>query len=286
MSSFSYTELHAITNNIAPESEEIVIALISEFAFNTFENESGWVKAYAQNGSITEENKKEIEAIIRPYCDEISWAEITTKNWNEEWEKNYFQPIDINKIHVRAPFHPESNSEIVITIEPKMSFGTGHHHTTRLMLEVLQDFEDRVLGSNLLDMGTGSGILAIAAEKLGANKVLGIEIDDWVVDNANENIQLNNCTNTKIELGTAENLALSSNDTFDISLANIHREVLVADLSEYSRVTKENGLIFLSGIIGSDKTTIDSLAQKLNLQPICAKQSAEWMLLGYLKKES
>lgn len=286
MSSLSFTELHAITNDIAPESEEIVIALISEFPFHTFENESGWVKAYAQNGSITEENKKEIEAIIEPYCNEISWAEIKTKNWNEEWEKNYFQPIDINNIHVRAPFHPESESKIVITIEPKMSFGTGHHHTTRLMLEAMQDFQDHIADSTLLDMGTGSGILAIAAEKLGADKVLGIEIDDWVVDNANENIQLNNCSKTKIELGTAKNLAKSPDDTYDITLANIHREVLVADLPEYSRVTKKNGLIFLSGIIESDKSTIDNIALNLNLEPICIKQSAEWMLLGYLKKES
>lgn len=286
MSSLSFTELHAITNDIAPESEEIVIALISEFPFHTFENESGWVKAYAQNGSIIEEDKKEIEAIIGPYCKDISWAEIKTKNWNEEWEKNYFQPIDINNIHVRAPFHPESNSKIVITIEPKMSFGTGHHHTTRLMLEAMQDFQDQIIKSTLLDMGTGSGILAIAAEKLGAKQVLGIEIDDWVVDNANENIQLNNCTKTNIELGTAENLSKSSDNRFDITLANIHREVLVADLAEYSRVTKENGLIFLSGIIESDKITIDNLAKKLNLKPICTKQSAEWMLLGYLKKES
>jgi len=286
MSSLSFTELHAITNDIAPESEEIIIALISDYQFHTFEHESGWIKAYAQNGSISDQDKLEIEALIEPFCENVNWTEIQTKNWNEEWEKNYFQPIDIKKIHVRAPFHPESNSEIVITIEPKMSFGTGHHHTTRLMLEIMQDYHIQLRNSNLLDMGTGSGILAIAAEKLGAENVLGIEIDDWVVDNANENIQLNNCTKTKIELGTAKNLAHFNNHSFDITLANIHREVLIADLAEYTRVTKEKGLIFLSGIMEADIGAIDEVAQQLNLQRICTKQSAEWMLLGYLKKES
>ena len=154
------------------------------------------------------------------------------------------------------------------------------------MLEIMQDYHIQLRNSNLLDMGTGSGILAIAAEKMGAENVLGIEIDDWVVDNANENIQLNNCTKTKIILGTAEYLAHFDNDLFDITLANIHREVLIADLEEYTRVTKENGLIFLSGIMEADKGVIDDVAQNLNLQSICTKQSAEWMLLGYLKKES
>ncbi len=286
MSSLSFTELHAITNNIAPDSEEIIIALISEFKFHTFEHETGWIKAYAQKGGVSDKDKLEIEALINPFCETLNWAEIETKNWNEEWEKNYFQPIDIKNIHVRAPFHPESNSEIVITIEPKMSFGTGHHHTTRLMLEVIQDYQSRIMNSNLLDMGTGSGILAIAGEKVGANKVLGVEIDDWVVENANENIHLNNCTKTKIELGTAEYLTNFKENTFDITLANIHREVLIADLKEYTRVTKGNGLIFLSGVMVPDKYLIDEVAQNLNLQSICTKQSAEWMLLGYLKKES
>jgi ribosomal protein L11 methyltransferase len=193
--------------------------------------------------------------------------------------------LSIGKFYVRAPFHPEKSDALTITIEPKMSFGTGHHSTTQLMLGALLAFEEHIANKKVLDMGTGTGILAIAAEMLGAQECLGIEIDDWVVDNALENVEKNFCKKTKIILGTAEQLKPISNEYYDITLANIHREVILADLPEYSRVTKKGGYIFISGLQLQDLDLVNDFAVNMNLKPIYKETHTEWGVLGYLKND-
>jgi ribosomal protein L11 methyltransferase len=172
----------------------------------------------------------------------------------------------VGDFFVRAPFHePAPEGRRAITIEPRMSFGTGHHGTTRLMLTALQDLGDTLQNSKVLDMGSGTGILAIAAEMLGATEVLGVEIDDWVVDNANDNLVINQTTRTKMILGDVRAISQIQNGYYDVVLANIHREVLLADMAEYQRVLKASGNLLLSGLREEDVPLILEKSQNINL---------------------
>lgn len=282
-----FIEFTVVPNEISQENSEIIVALLSVYPFTIFDQDSDpkAVKAYGETLDFPFELQKEIEALIHEFANFFEWKETEIKNWNEEWEKNFFQPLSIGKFYVRAPFHPEKSDSLTITIEPKMSFGTGHHSTTQLMLGALLAFEDKIAHKKVLDMGTGTGILAIAAEMLGASECLGIEIDDWVVDNAIENTENNFCKKTKIILGTAEQLEPIPNQYYDVTLANIHREVILADLPEYSRVTKKGGYIFISGLQLQDLDTVNDFAISLNLNPIHRETHTEWGVLGYLKND-
>jgi ribosomal protein L11 methyltransferase len=146
-----------------------------------------------------------------------------------------------------------------------MSFGTGHHGTTRLMLTALQDLGDTIKDAKVLDMGSGTGILAIAAEMLGASEVLGVEIDDWVVDNANDNLKINQTTQTQMVHGHVKALESVRDGYYDVVLANIHREVLLADMAEYQRVLKLNGNLLLSGLREEDVPMILEKAKSINV---------------------
>lgn len=266
------------------EFKEIIVALISDFGFNYFNTEGDSVVAHAKFEDISESEKADIEEILKPYCNTLVWEFQEKENWNELWEKNFFEPLQIENVHIRAPFHPEINEGIVITIEPRMSFGTGHHSTTHLMiLEMLKNM-GKFQGTKVLDMGAGTGILGIVAEKLGAQEVIGIEIDDWVVDNANDNLVVNNCTNTAMLLGTAETLLNYENDYFDVILANIHREIILADLDDYIRVLKPNGLILISGLQLSDLQMVNEVCVSKGLENQTQNTHKDWGVLGYLKK--
>ncbi len=271
-------------NSTDDEFKEIIVALISDFGFNYFNTEGDAVVAHAKFEDISESEKNDIEEILKPYCNNLVWEFQEKENWNELWEKNFFEPLQIENVHIRAPFHPEVNEGIVITIEPRMSFGTGHHSTTHLMiLEMLKNM-GRFQDTKVLDMGAGTGILGIVAEKLGASEVVGIEIDDWVVDNANDNLVVNNCTNTVMLLGTAETLANYETNHFDVILANIHREIILADLDDYIRVLKPNGLILISGLQLSDLDMVNDVCISKGLEKQTQNTHKDWGVLGYLKK--
>ena len=248
------------------ERADIVTAFLGEYPFTHFETESGWVKAFADENDINPEDYLEIEENVSDYIDSWSWSIVERENWNELWEKNFFNPLLVGQFFVRAPFHeaaPEGRR--AITIEPRMSFGTGHHGTTRLMLTALQDLGDTIKDAKVLDMGSGTGILAIAAEMLGASEVLGVEIDDWVVDNANDNLKINQTTQTEMVHGHVKALELVSDGYYDVVLANIHREVLLADMAEYQRVLKLKGNLLLSGLREEDVPMILEKSQSINL---------------------
>ena len=199
------------------------------------------------------------------------------------WEKNYFDPITIGDFHVRAPFHPNvEDGKKCIEIIPKMSFGTGHHATTSTMLLCMQLYKERYNDAQVLDMGTGSGILAIASEFLGAEHTWGIEIDDWVVENAIENVSANDCSKIKISEGTAK-LITDKSEEFDIVLANIHREVLIQDMACYAQALKNQGILFLSGIQQEDVQIINESANQNGMIKDLEKSKDGWFVLVYVK---
>jgi ribosomal protein L11 methyltransferase len=267
------------------ERAEIITAFLGEFPFTHFESEMGWVKAFADENDIGPADYSVVEASVEDFIDSFAWSVVKRENWNEMWEKNFFEPLLVGDFFVRAPFHPAAPAgRRTITIEPRMSFGTGHHGTTRLMLTALQEMDGRLENARVLDMGTGTGILAIAAEMLGASEVLGIEIDDWVVDNANDNLKINQTKRTKIILGDAKTLDPITNGYYHVVLANIHREVLLADMPEYKRVLQVDGNLLLSGLKEEDVPLISEKAQSLNLVLQQTQMIEGWVMMKFENK--
>lgn len=263
-----------------PDRADIITAYLSEFPFTHFESEDRWMKAFADENDIAESEYETIEEAVMDYCDRIEWSIVERENWNELWEKNFFDPLQVGDFYVRATFHPEApEGTRAITIEPRMSFGTGHHATTRLMLGEMQTQAQAFVGKTVLDMGTGTGILAIAAEMLGATEVLGVEIDDWVVDNANDNLKINQTQHNTMVHGDVKALQTVPNEYYDVVLANIHREVILADMAEYGRVLKGGHKLFLSGLQQADESLIVDHARSLNFKHLKTEQTDGWLMI-------
>ena len=263
-----------------PDRADIITAYLSEFPFTHFESEDRWMKAFADENDIAESEYETIEEAVMDYCDRIEWSIVERENWNELWEKNFFDPLQVGDFYVRATFHPEApEGTRAITIEPRMSFGTGHHATTRLMLGEMQTQAQEFVGKTVLDMGTGTGILAIAAEMLGATEVLGVEIDDWVVDNANDNLKINQTQHNTMVHGDVKALQTVPDEYYDVVLANIHREVILADMAEYGRVLKGGHKLFLSGLQQADESLIVDHARSLNFKHLKTEQTDGWLMI-------
>lgn len=245
------------------EQKEITIALLAEMNYEGFEEEGDLLKAYISS------NRFDAEA-LRVFANDhnlsFSATEIENKNWNQIWEAN-FHPVVLNHvIHdlpwvaIRADFHePINNVEHEIIITPKMSFGTGHHPTTLMMLKMMSDLDFG--GKTVLDFGTGTGILSILSEKLGAARIIAIDCDDQSIKNATENFESNNCT--KIQLIKAS--SAKKDHRFDIILANIVKAVILDNLSHFSKQLSSNGVILLSGLLKEDEEAILQSASKNNM---------------------
>ena len=267
-----------------PDRADIITAYLSEFPFTHFESEDRWMKAFADENDIAESEYESIEEAVMDYCDRIEWSIVERENWNELWEKNFFDPLQVGDFYVRATFHPEApEGTRAITIEPRMSFGTGHHATTRLMLGEMQAQPQEFVGKTVLDMGTGTGILAIAAEMLGATEVLGVEIDDWVVDNANDNLKINQTQHNTMVHGDVKALQMVPDEYYDVVLANIHREVILADMAEYVRVLKVGNKLFVSGLQAVDEAMIVAHAMGLNMKHLKTEESDGWLMILFEK---
>ncbi|AQW89573.1 50S ribosomal protein L11 methyltransferase [Elizabethkingia anophelis] len=253
---------------------EILMAELIEQGFDSFTENPDGILAYIQAELLNEEELKNQWLLNH---DEVkisyTYKEMPNINWNEEWEKN-FQPINVeDKVLIRAEFHESQGLEEEIIIQPKMSFGTGHHATTYLMIQQMMDMDFQ--GKKVLDMGCGTSVLAIYAKKKGASDVLGIDIDEWAVENSRENAERNN-TPMRVELGTADNLG---QEKFDIILANINRNILISDIPRYVQVLEPGGSLLLSGLCFFDVDDILQVCNEQNLQLQKKLQREEWVSL-------
>ncbi|UGS24742.1 50S ribosomal protein L11 methyltransferase [Flavobacterium channae] len=256
---------------------EILIAELGEKAFESFiETETG-ISAFVQKDLWNEDILEDIQILSNPEF-EISYTfeEIEQVNWNEEWEKN-FEPIDVDgKCHVRAPFHEKTNAEFDIVIEPKMSFGTGHHETTHMMIQHL--LETDLVGKKTLDMGCGTAILAILAEMKGAQPIDAIDIDNWCYLNSIENAERNNCKHISVYEGEA---SLLVGKKYDVIIANINRNILLNDMQQYVDCLNENGTLFLSGFYTEDIPVISESCTSKGLTYVKQFDRNNWVALKF-----
>lgn len=256
---------------------EILIAELGLFGFESFvETETGLL-AYIPSEEYVKDVMNDIRILKSDeFIVEYSVKTIEQTNWNEEWEKN-FTPINVdNKVYVRAPFHDASTMDYEIVIEPKMSFGTGHHETTHMMIQHLLDLD--LTHKSVLDMGCGTGILAIFAAMKNARPIDAIDIDEWCVENTNENIEKNNCEFISVFLGDAH---LLKNQKYDIIIANINRNILLQDLPAYKRCLNNNGILLLSGFYTEDEPLLQSKAKELEFEFLKKFERNNWLSLQF-----
>lgn len=258
---------------------EILIAELGEKAFESFiETETG-VSAFVQKDLWSEDILEDIQILENPeFKIDYTFEEIEQVNWNEEWEKN-FEPIDVDgKCHVRAPFHEKTSAEYDIVIEPKMSFGTGHHETTHMMIQHL--LETDLVGKKTLDMGCGTAILAILAEMKGAQPIDAIDIDNWCYLNSIENAERNNCKHISVYEGDA---SLLIGKKYDVIIANINRNILLNDMQQYVACLNENGILFLSGFYTEDIPVISESCTSKGLTYVKQFERNNWVALKFVK---
>ncbi|MGE0587046.1 MAG: 50S ribosomal protein L11 methyltransferase [Cyclobacteriaceae bacterium] len=266
-----------------PQFSEILIAEIGEAGFDAFlENENGF-EAYAEVDRFNQLKVDEIKAkykAVEPL--KFSFDRVEKRNWNEEWEKSYEPIIVDNRCLIRAEFHNiEKPFPYVITITPKMSFGTGHHQTTYLMIKAQldMDFTNKVV----MDAGCGTAILSIMASMRGAKKVEAFDIDEWSVINGQENIEVNHCNNINLVQGQISDLSFE--DNFDIILANINKNVLLHEMPQYCAYLVDDGFLLLSGFYEKDIPDLMSRARQYNLHQVQSDVREGWASLLLSKKK-
>ncbi len=273
----SYFEYKFIVNPKEPATE-ILIAELANAGFESFvENDNGLL-AYIQQKDWNDHIIDNIQ-ILRSTEFDISYQKnaIRQTNWNKEWESN-FEPIQVDEIvSIRAPFHKDPNLKYDIVIEPKMSFGTGHHETTHMMIQHL--IELNLENKKVLDMGCGTGILAIFSELKGAREIDAIDIDEWCYENSIENCNRNECKKINVHQGDA---TLLVDKKYDIIIANINRNILLMDIRTYAKCLNEKGILLLSGFYEEDIPIIDAEANKYKLKLEKIIERNNWVALKYV----
>ena len=257
---------------------EILVAELGELPFESFIESEFGVIAYIQKQFWTENILEDLFILTSPeFVISYHVEEIEQVNWNEEWEKN-FEAIDVDGLcHVRAPFHPKTEAQFDIIIEPKMSFGTGHHETTHMMIQHLLEID--VQGKKTLDMGCGTAILAILAEMKGAKPIDAIDIDNWCYLNSIENAERNNCHEITVFEGDASLLA---GKKYDLIIANINRNILLNDMQSYVDCLLPSGTLLLSGFYTEDIPFIDASCVEKGLTYVKKFERNNWVSLKYV----
>lgn len=274
-----------VTFNFKPYEEYVADLLNDELAkidYESFEFSKEGLNTYIQAAKFNEESLNKLFENFS-FANKITYTvnELESKNWNEEWEKNYFEPIIIHdECVIHSSFHhdiPKLKYDIVI--DPKMSFGTGHHETTSLMLNEILKI-DSFGNKRVLDMGCGTAVLAILAAMKGSTDLVAIDIDNWCVSNSKENIELNHVSGIDVKLGDASLLV----DTyFDVILANINRNILLNDMKRYADVLKPNGEIFMSGFYVTDISVLEKEMNKNKLSIKYFKEKNNWAVIAAQK---
>lgn len=255
------------------ELNDVILAFLSDTDFEMFEEKENGLSAYIPEDKFDEIDLKALISQI-PNSENIHFeiSLIKGRNWNKEWESN-FDPVLIAKtVYIRAPFHQVQNSyKHELIIEPKMSFGTGHHATTALMIELMLHSE--IKDKTLLDMGCGSGVLAILAQQLGAKNILAVDFDEWAYENTIENCERNNASEIEVLKG---NVSVITGRKFDIILANINRNILLADTEVYSNCLNKNGVLMQSGFLVEDENVLIRNAETFGLKHIQSIHKEKW----------
>lgn len=261
-----------IVINVPEEGlKDVLIALLANIGYEGFEEEDSHLKAFIAADSFSQDDLAEL---LEPHGISSTVNDIPQQNWNAVWEHN-FDPVIVDDLCVvRAPFHspiPGAKYEIIIT--PKMSFGTGHHATTRLMIQQMEDIDFD--NKSVFDFGTGTGVLAILAEKMGAAYVLAIDNDEWSYENAQENAAGNNADKVEISMDGIETI----DRKFDIILANINRHILLAYMPQLYAICTANGKVIMSGLLNDDKEIIVDAAVSVGFKEVNCKELNGWISL-------
>ena len=271
-----YFEVTFSANPCNETITDILSALTAEIGFESFVECEGGMQAYIQQSLFDEEALKNIIVDFPIPDTKITYTitEPEDKDWNEEWEKNFFQPIVIeDRCVIHSTFHKDyPKAEYDIVINPQMAFGTGHHETTSSILGELLDAD--LKGKSVLDMGCGTSILAILASMRGADPVTAIDIDDWCVNNSRDNIALNNINNITVELGNAS--LLEGRKPFDVIIANINRNILLNDMAAYTACMHKGSEIYMSGFYVQDIDAIRSKGESLGLKFVHYREKNNW----------
>ena len=258
---------------------EILVAQLGLVGFESFVEHDEGFTAYIQEGDWHINILNDVQLFNNDDF-EIGFEkkQIAQVNWNEEWEKNFDPIIVADEVSIRAPFHDLQDTTFDIVIEPKMSFGTGHHETTYMMVQHLLQLD--LKGKRVLDMGCGTGVLAIFAEKKGAVHVDAIDIDNWCYQNSVENTERNACSAIDVYEGDSD---LLEDKKYDVIIANINRNILLKDMKSYVNCFEETGILLLSGFYKEDIPQIDAKAAALGLKLVEQIERNNWVALKYLK---
>lgn len=271
----NYYELRLTLTPNTETNRDILSGLLAEIGFESFVESDKGVSAYISEKAYSEELIAETLASLPLPDTQVQYhvEYIVSQDWNEEWEKNFFQPIIIgNEVVIHSSFHqdiPKLTYDIVI--DPKMAFGTGHHATTSLMVAYLLEAEVREKA--FLDMGCGTAVLAILAQKRGAHPITAIDIDEWAYENALENIRLNDASSINVQLGDA---SLLGKDRYDLIFANINRNILLTDIPTYASCLTQGASLYMSGFYTEDLKAIQDKCAEVSLQFVSFKEKDNW----------
>lgn len=277
----NYKSVNITLNAPATETNEILIALLGEYPFETFEENETGIRAYIPENEFSATVKRKVASLAKKFNFTYETEHITYKNWNEEWEKNY-DPIEVeNFVGIRADFHPPfANMQHELVINPKMAFGTGHHSTTYMMMKFMRDIDFK--NKKVLDYGCGTGILAILAARLGAGEIFAVDIEPASHENTLVNCERNKTPSVQVVCGTLNDVP---SERYDIILANINRNIILQSFPELIKRITETGILVVSGILNVDEDIITVEAEKFRLKKIKIERRNNWSAIIFENKK-